>query len=101
VVAVSTPATRRPPCRRTSPRRSTSRPSRRGATATAHILERALGAGFDVADLAAAHEVSKRTMYRAAVEPVVAERGVTELETDGLFQVERCDGDGGPCWQVG
>jgi hypothetical protein len=31
-------------------------------------LERALGAGFDVAELAAAHDVSKRTVYRAAAE---------------------------------
>jgi hypothetical protein len=29
-------------------------------------LERALAAGFDVAELAAAHGVSKRTVYRAA-----------------------------------
>lgn len=34
----------------------------------AAYLERALAAGFDVAELAAAHDVSKRTVYRAADE---------------------------------
>jgi DNA-binding IscR family transcriptional regulator len=42
-----------------------------------------------------------RIANRAAIEPAVTAKIVTELEADGLFRIERCGGDGEPRWRVG